>query len=162
MFLFDAFPTLTTKRLRLIQLLESHIFPMIEIASYKLGSATSEQALETIQKASAQFQEKIAITWGIEFNGEVIGSIGYYRGFENQCGEIGYVMRSNFKRRGYMIEATEAVIEFGFNELELKRIIAVTAIENFPSVKMLVRLGFIPTEEKIEVYSVFELWPTST
>ena len=129
---------------------------MIEIASFKSGSATAEQALEKIQRTNTQFQEKIGITWGIEFNGEVIG---YYRGFENECGEIGYVMRSDFKRRGFMLEATEAAIEFGFKQLELKRIIAVTAIENTPSLELLQRLEFAVTEEKIEAYTVFERFP---
>lgn len=57
--------------------------------------------------------------------------------------EVFYGMRNeNHKRKGYMTEALEAVLKFGFTELKLHRIEALIAAENEPSLKLLLRYGF--------------------
>lgn len=57
--------------------------------------------------------------------------------------EVFYNMRNdNYKKKGYMTEALEAVLKFGFTELNLHRIEALIAAENEPSLRLLLRYGF--------------------
>jgi [ribosomal protein S5]-alanine N-acetyltransferase len=57
--------------------------------------------------------------------------------------EVFYNMRNDdYKRKGYMTEALEAVLKFGFTELKLHRIEALIADENEPSRRLLLRYGF--------------------
>ena len=57
--------------------------------------------------------------------------------------EVFYNMRNDsHKQKGYMTEALEAVLKFGFTELKLHRIEALIAADNEPSLKLLLRYGF--------------------
>lgn len=142
--------------MNLIQLNQNHLEPMIEISAFKMPDPTPNQALEYINKANADFEKGVGCTWGLEFKGELVGTIGFYRGFANQTGEIGYVMREDFKRQGFMTEAINTILDFGFNELGLKKITAYTALENTASVRLLEKTGFANTQFKFENYTIFE------
>ena len=48
----------------------------------------------------------------------------------------------NYKRKALMSEAVEAIIEYGFKELNLNRIEALVGLENVPSLKILKKNGF--------------------
>jgi RimJ/RimL family protein N-acetyltransferase len=50
------------------------------------------------------------------------------------------VSRSN-RRRGFATEAARALIDFAFNSLNLKRIVATTTYENAPSIRVMNKLG---------------------
>ena len=57
--------------------------------------------------------------------------------------EVFYNMRDDsHKQKGYMTEALEAVLKYGFTELNLHRIEALIAAENEPSLRLLIRYGF--------------------
>ncbi|WP_293895863.1 GNAT family protein [Flavobacterium sp.] len=57
--------------------------------------------------------------------------------------EVFYNMRDESqKRKGYMTESLEAVLKYGFTELNLHRIEALIAAENEPSLRLLLRYGF--------------------
>ncbi len=55
--------------------------------------------------------------------------------------DIGFAFLERFRGQGYAFEAASAVLEQGRRELGLKRIVALTALENHRSVKLLGRLG---------------------
>lgn len=55
---------------------------------------------------------------------------------------IGYRFDGDFHHRGYAFEAVSRVVRIGFEELDLKRIIAYVQRSNLPSLKLLSRLGF--------------------
>jgi ribosomal-protein-alanine N-acetyltransferase len=86
-----------------------------------------------------------SVHWGIQdlSSGQIVGCCGFYRGFPNETGEVGYKTREGFRRHGYMTEAVSLAVKFGFEELLLKKIIAVTAQKNLPSQGVLRRNGFI-------------------
>lgn len=57
--------------------------------------------------------------------------------------ELFYSIRNDSdKQKGYMTEALQAVLAFGFTELNLHRIEALVADWNTPSLKLLLRYGF--------------------
>jgi len=58
--------------------------------------------------------------------------------------QLGFAMLPGARRRGYTFEAAAATLEFAFNELGLKRIVAITAPHNGISMHILQRLGMRP------------------
>ena len=149
---FNAFPTLSTRRLRLDKLTENSLNELIPIASFRVQHATRKDAEDLLKKTHEQYGAKQAITWGLYLKNELIGTIGFYRGFANNIGEVGYVMREDFKRRGYMREALHCIIRFGFETMELDGISAFTRDDNTASVALLGQFGFQRTPDLHEEY----------
>lgn len=84
--------------------------------------------------------------WGIalpEAPDVLIGTCGFHAYDQtNHTAEIGYDLAEEYQRKGYMSEALEGIIEYGFSVLQLHRISAVVSIDNVPSEKLLEKLGF--------------------
>ena len=55
--------------------------------------------------------------------------------------DIGFAFLTRFRENGYALESAKAVLEYGFEGLKLKRIIAVADPDNQRSVRLLERLG---------------------
>ena len=78
----------------------------------------------------------------IEFDGKLIGSIGCVEtSAENEFGEIGYCIAYDFWGKGIVTEATKAVIDFLFKEVNLNRIIIEHAVKNPASGKVITKCG---------------------
>lgn len=83
--------------------------------------------------------------WGIELKsaGQLIGTCGYSRwDRQHHRAEIGYDMWPDYWGQGLMPEALQALIQFGFDEMQLNRVEATTHTENQRSQRVLARLGF--------------------
>ena len=64
-------------------------------------------------------------SWGIEHldSGRIIGTIGFmWIQEDNNAAEVGYSLARDFWGRGYMTEALRAVLQYGFDGLNLNRI----------------------------------------
>ena len=59
----------------------------------------------------------------------------------NRCGTIGYWLAKSKMGRGYMTPAVRALIDNGFQDLDLNRIQARVATANYPSLAVCDRLG---------------------
>jgi RimJ/RimL family protein N-acetyltransferase len=81
-------------------------------------------------------------------NGKVIGYISL-NGEDEAERDLGYCFNSVFHGHGYATESCIAVINYAFDTVNLQRITAGTANLNFPSCKLLDRLGFIKISECI-------------
>ncbi|QIO06500.1 GNAT family N-acetyltransferase [Acinetobacter shaoyimingii] len=85
--------------------------------------------------------------WAIELkeSGEFIGFTGLHHQpdkFEfSPCTEIGWRLKCSAWGKGFAFEAATASLNFGFNSLNLKEIVAFTAQLNEPSEKLMLRLG---------------------
>lgn len=66
-----------------------------------------------------------------------IGSPKYNRA------EVWFKLHPNYWNKGYATEVLNAVLDFGFNKLNLHRIHAGCAVENFGSIKVLEKAGMI-------------------
>jgi ribosomal-protein-alanine N-acetyltransferase len=60
---------------------------------------------------------------------------------DKRLGELMYAFNRNFWRKGYAIEATQAIVNYGFSELKLHRIFATCRPENIGSWRILEKLG---------------------
>ncbi|MFK7749578.1 MAG: GNAT family N-acetyltransferase [Kordia sp.] len=85
-------------------------------------------------------------TFAIEDNQtkKFIGLFGLKVGSEKyRRGEIWYKIHSDYWRKGFATEATNLILDFGFNTLNLHRIQAGCAVDNIGSIKVLEKVGMI-------------------
>jgi [ribosomal protein S5]-alanine N-acetyltransferase len=76
--------------------------------------------------------------------GNVIGRCGYHTWYtQHNRAEVFYdIYPEEFKRKGIMTEALRAVLNFGFTEMNLHRVEAMTATYNNASINTLKKFGF--------------------
>lgn len=74
----------------------------------------------------------------------IIGRCGIHNwNIEHRRAEIGYVMEDEqYKRKGLMTEALEAILEYGFRNLNLNRIEALVGAGNVPSLRLMEKFNF--------------------
>lgn len=118
---------------------------------------TLEIARESIRKTAKEYAAGRCYHWIAETKagGEVVGSVGFYRGFEENRGEVGYVMNAAYRGRAIMTELLARALDFGFHDKKLDRIVAVTRPENLPSVALLTRAGFTFESNRDDGYAVY-------
>ena len=147
------FETLATTRLQLRLLtpaLRAHIFNNCddEAIKYWLG-LSSDEALQ-VERAKhlggmTSYNRSFLLFQLIEReSGRLIGNCGLHNWFdEHHRSEIGYVMNDdNDKQKGYMTEALEAILAYGFNVLKLHRIEAMIGTANIASQKLVTHFHF--------------------
>ena len=78
-----------------------------------------------IEKASNRFIGWCGL-WCLAENGEI---------------EVGYALFKEFWGKGYAAEASQAFLEYGFNQLNLKKIVAVANPENQNSRRVMEKIG---------------------
>lgn len=139
------FPTLRSDHVTLRALTLADVPFVRDISFYDGASAaTNEEAAGMLQRIEADMARGTSLHWGICLAGsdEVVGTCGFYRGFDNGVGEIGYVVREAFRGRGIACQALRLVVAFGLGELGLRAVAAYTSKENLASQAVLARLGF--------------------
>lgn len=116
-----------------------------EILAYMAwGPNTEGETLAFVEKCiMMQHQQprtvyEVAVT--LQENGRLIGGISLYLSSHRQ-GELGYCFNPLYWGQGYATEAAEAMLRFGFEELNLHRIYATCRPSNTGSAKVLERIG---------------------
>ena len=87
----------------------------------------------------------------------MVGTCGYYRGFEQGAGELGCVLLSQYRGQGLMNSALELAITFGLQTMNLKRIWAATSPQNKKAIQLLERLGLKKTRDTEDREVEFDL-----
>jgi len=163
----NPFPVLETERLLLRQLTnddaqeifihrsDKRILEFLDIPVSK----SMEDALAFISKINNLIAANESAYWGIQLIGrqEIIGSICLWNvDYEEEKAETGYVLHPDFQGKGYMQESIAAVIKFGFQKLNLKKMVAEVHHDNLPSINLLRRNGFAfdSVSEDCEIYSL--------
>ena len=148
-----TFPTLTTERLTLRQLLDGDVLEIFFLRSDTLinkyldrqPSKTIEDALKFIEDIKNNSLSYWAITQ--KENKKLIGTICLF-GFSEElkkC-EIGYELLTEYQGKGIMSEAAKKVIEYAIQTLGLKAIDAYTHKDNQSSTNLLIELKFERTD----------------
>ncbi|WP_442787808.1 GNAT family N-acetyltransferase [Flavobacterium suncheonense] len=151
---FSDFPILETNRLLLRQIVKEDASEMFalrsnpEIMRYipREMPKNIDDAINHIEYMQGLLDNNECINWAIclKENPKLIGNIGYFRMQpENHRAEIGYMLATQFHGKGIMQEALTRIIEYGFQNMKLHSIEAVTDPENYPSWKLLEKNGFI-------------------
>lgn len=153
LFDFSAFPILTTERLRLRQLTHDDapalmaLFSDPEVLRFLNNDPmdTEEKAIGFVDWLAGNYQQRIAVDWGITLHGSdaVIGMCGAY-GWdqENRRIDIGYHVIPAQWGHGYATEAAQAIIRWCFENLNLHRIQGDCTDGNFASERVMLKCGF--------------------
>jgi ribosomal-protein-alanine N-acetyltransferase len=76
-------------------------------------------------------------------DGASLGTCGYHNwNVNDRCCDIGYDLNNRCWGKGYMTEALQGILKFGFENMRLNRIQAFVYPQNIKSVNLLLRLGF--------------------
>ncbi len=75
-------------------------------------------------------------------SGKAIGMCGLLRRDTLDDADIGFAFLPKYTGKGYAFESAETVLKHAHESLKMKRILAITSIDNASSVKLLERLGF--------------------
>ncbi|GAB3907926.1 GNAT family N-acetyltransferase [Mucilaginibacter boryungensis] len=154
---FDPFPVISTERLILRALTLTDSGELFKLRSDEQvnryldrpPTTTIEQAEAFIHKIAQVVQNRDGIYWVISRKDEpsLIGTICYWNfNVDKASADIGYELMPKYQRQGLMTEALQAVIDYGFDNMRLKMIIALTHPDNAVSAKLLKRTGFVLDE----------------
>ena len=107
---------------------------------YKDGMAE-----EWIAARKSAYENGEAITFAIELrgNGSFVGAIGLTIDRDFNKAELGYWVGKPFWNRGYATEAASALLDFGFEGLQLNRIHAVHFARNPSSGRVMEKSGML-------------------
>ena len=151
--IFVTFPNLETERLLLREFVIGDAEELFKIRSDERvmkyfdrdpHKSVAESEL-MIEKMIETYNNKAGINWIIinKDSLSVIGYIGYWRLIrENLRAEVGYAMKPEYWGNGYMQEALNKVIKFGFKEFCLHSIEGNVNPHNLNSIKLLEKFGF--------------------
>ena len=105
--------------------------------------STVDDARANLQKHVTNQERDGFSLWPVELRttGEVIGLTGLQHLAEGPEIEVGYRFLRDHWGNGYATEAATAAIRFGFDELELDRIVAVTMPTNQASLRVMEKCG---------------------
>ncbi|MEM5563870.1 GNAT family protein [Psychroserpens sp. AS72] len=155
---FDSFPELESERLFFRAYKKDDAQSLLKLRSHrdvsKYMDTTIPKQIEDTEKKILDYQnafdEKKGITWTIieKKSNNPIGDFGIWRiDRQNSRGEIGYILHPDFWGKGFMTEAFNTLIRFGFNNLNLHSYEANVNTENENSKALLLKFGF-----KLEAY----------
>lgn len=139
-----AIPELEGERVRLRRVRPGDVAAIREVSFYDGVPAQSERdALAMLARIDEDQARGTSLHWGICLRGddEVVGTCGFYRGFPGGVGELGFVLRRDYRGRGLMTEALRLVVDHGLRELRLRDVVAYTRPTNRPSIRVLERIG---------------------
>ena len=146
------FPTLTTERLTLREVVADDADDVFafradaEVQRYNLiPMRDRREALTLVRTMRGWYVSRYAIQWGITLRGEnrVLGLCGLHDwSGHHRRASIGYDLLRSHWGQGIASEAMREVVRFGFEDMDLDRLEALTIAENARSIRLLERLGF--------------------
>ena len=80
-----------------------------------------------------------------------IGTCGLLKRDELEWPEVGYAFLPQYTGRGYASEGAKAALDYGRNDLGIKKIVAITTDENTGSIKVLNKIGLFK-QKVITIY----------
>lgn len=162
-FSFEYLPTINTKRLTLREMKTSDSRDMYEysrqgeVTRYLLWREHPDEAYTRsfLKRVRKHYRSYSYYDWAIIYNGSeddddelrsyrgrMVGTCGFAAiDNENNVGELGYVLNPKLWGLGIAVEAGQAIIGFGFNELGLNRIEAKYIVGNTASRRVMEKLG---------------------
>lgn len=150
--LFAVFPVLESERLVLVEIQQEHLNDIFKLFGdprvtefYNIKTFRApEDGQVYLDWFRNRFKDRLGIRWGIQIKGTsgIAGTIGFNNFTIRHRANIGYDLQSAYWNRGYMTEALELVVRFGFEVLQVNRIEAEVMVGNTVSGKLLEKLGF--------------------
>ena len=151
---FEPFPVLITNRLFLRQMLRQDAEDLFVLRSDprvmkyidRPMARSIDDTLELVKKNEDALAKNEGVNWAITLkeNSRLIGTIGFWRIMpEQHRAEIGYAMMPEYHGKGIMQEALSAVLNYGFNAMQIHSVEANINPANEASKKFLEKNKFI-------------------
>ncbi|WP_338846480.1 GNAT family protein [Massilia sp. W12] len=148
---WNLFPVLSTPRLLLRELQQRDAAAWYALqtdpAVMRWYGADMPRDVAQVERLIADYrswqQAQSGIRWGIELEGQLIGSCGFARinrGWHNAM--LGYEIGPAWQGQGLMQEALQAILHYGFTSFQFHRIAAEIHHDNQASIKLVQKLGF--------------------
>lgn len=145
---------LETDRLVLKEINESYVEDILRIRSNEVinqfvqrnSPKNNYDALQFILTIKERTKNKETFYWGISLKDQpnLIGTICLWKFTEDRKhAEVGYELLPDYHRKGIMSEALAAVVDFGFNDLQLQEMVAMTNKFNENSKGLLLKHQFV-------------------
>lgn len=145
-------PTIQTARLTLRPFTAEDAPAVYEYARHREVAATTatiphpyrpEDAVEWIERLAERAGEGAMVNFGIVVRETalLIGAIDLRLEPENRAADLGYAIHPAHWNRGYVTEAARAVVEYGFETLNLNRIHAHHFASNPASGRIMEKIG---------------------
>jgi ribosomal-protein-alanine N-acetyltransferase len=106
---------------------------------------TKQEVKELLDNYISSYEKNDFYRWAITLKetDECIGQIAYFLVDDhNHFAEIEYCIGSLFQRKGLATEATKAVIQYGFDQINLHKVQICHKSINLPSRKVIEKCGF--------------------
>jgi RimJ/RimL family protein N-acetyltransferase len=153
-----AFPTLHTPRLCLRKLEPEDIPSLLRYANNEKITAyvlnipypyREPDAVFRISYVVQGFKTKFRFVFSIinKATAEMIGEISLHLDARKPLAQLGYWLGEPFWNKGIITEAIGAVLQFGFNDLQLETVLAICDRANGASARVLAKNGFEKTGE---------------
>ena len=106
---------------------------------------TVDETRSVLEYWQRQYSRKDFYEWGIVLkdSGQLIGSVGATKAAGHQCLEVGYCIGYPWWGRGICPEALYRVMDFFFCEVGCRQLIAMHAIENPSSGRVMEKCGMV-------------------
>ncbi len=140
-----------TKRLLLVPLGQQFLISTHKYASdientkymVHLPNFNLDETRNFLDRVEAEWQKQWPEFYelAILIDHEHIGAISLYRNEDYTEGELGWIISKEHWGNGYASEAAQALIDFGMQELKIRRFIAHCDSENVNSYKVMEKLG---------------------
>ncbi|MEO6639012.1 MAG: GNAT family N-acetyltransferase [Ginsengibacter sp.] len=153
---FSPFPVLETNRLLLRCITPDDAAQLFLLRSDpKIMEWLDREPFKSMDEATAFIREKVlhslekneGILWVIESKdqpGKLIGTTGFWRfDKEHYRAEIGYMLHSDFWKKGIMKEAVKTTVDWAFAQTDTHSIEANINPGNAPSEALLKSVGFV-------------------
>ncbi|MCT2561636.1 GNAT family N-acetyltransferase [Chryseobacterium herbae] len=152
---------LETERLILKNINETHVEDILRIRSNEVTNQfvkrnspkNNYDALQFILTIKERTQNNQTVYFGISFKDQLnlIGTICLWNFSEDRkTAEVGYELLPDYHRKGIMSEALKTVLAYGFNEIHLQEIVAITSKFNENSKGLLLKHHFVLEEGKVD------------
>ncbi|MEZ4939380.1 MAG: GNAT family protein [Saprospiraceae bacterium] len=159
------FETLQTDRLFLKKLtpeILAHLFQHYKEAEIMamLGLRNQEEFIREKAKSQGGYttydRTMVAFLLVLKSSNETIGRCGFHNWYaQHSRAELGYALtKAEFKRMGYMREAVQAVLQYGFEVMGLNRIEAFIGPNNIASKSIVTKYGFTQEGHLRQHYAV--------
>jgi len=136
---------LETERIIIRSLKETDVNDVFEYLSdetvmeYIEPIMTHEKVVSFIHNAG--IKNKLVFAIVLKNINKVIGHLIFHKYTNKKIYEIGWIINKDYWNKGYAMEVGKNIIEYGFEELKIKKIIGETEEKNIKSIKTLERIG---------------------
>jgi [ribosomal protein S5]-alanine N-acetyltransferase len=137
-------PVLETERLLLRKLDQEDLKGIIAWEAVPGAQNTEVEAQEFLEYCFREYRERGIGPWGMQLKetGAIVGNCGFpHIVFKNRCAEVNYDVTLRHRGKGLAPEALNALLKFGFRDIDLIRIQARCDPGNLSSERVMLKAG---------------------